>query len=342
MSQTARADFSPATATALRLAALRMRQAEHGNTHQLYEACRSALTYMSGVDGCYVGHFRGAGRLVIPYAYDRGVPQPPEVMFYGEFGLSHWLRTWRKTYTYAQDQGVLARAGRSASEDDVELDVVVAPLLDADGATVGMLAATSHTPARFSQETVAAVEWLARHLQRALDRDLDEVTDLELVASRSDAAMDRNADVVHAIALRLSCLGQRVQGVTQSLGAGAPTEALEELAAIEALCARYTTELALIATSPRAGNRPSTPLTAREAAITELIAQQGLSNADIARQLRISEKTVKTHLSHVFQKLGVSQRSELQYLPIESPRTFAPYEPKTGADRRVRSRRSDS
>lgn len=317
MSQTGRADFSPATATALRLAALRMRQAEHGNAHQLYEACRSALTYMSGVDGCYVGHFRGAGRLVIPYAYDRGVAQPPEVMFYGEFGLSHWLLTWRKTYTYAQDQGVLARAGRSASEDDVELDAVVAPLLDAGGATVGMLAATSHTPDRFSKETVAAVEWLARHLQRALDRDLEEVTDLELVASRSDAAMDRNADVVHAISLRLSCVGRRVQEVTQLLGEDAPTEALKELADIEALCARFTTELALIATAPRVGNRPSTPLTAREAAVTQLIVQDGLSNAQIAGQLMISEKTVKTHLSHVFQKLSVSQRSELQYLRLQ-------------------------
>lgn len=315
MSQNGRADFSPTTATALRLAAARMRQAEHGNAHQLYEACRSALTYMSGVDGCYVGHFRGAGRLVIPYAYDRGVAQAPEVMFYGEFGLSHWLLAWRKTYTYAQDQGVLARAGRSADEDDLTLDAVVAPLLDTKGATVGMLAATSHTPARFTEETVAAVEWLARRLQRALDRDLEEVTDLDLVTSRSDAAMDRNADIVHAISLRLSCLGQRVQEVTQLLGEEAPTGALDELAHIVVLCDRFTTELALIATAPRVGDHPSTPLTAREAAITQLIVQEGLSNAQIARQLTISEKTVKTHLSHVFRKLSLSQRSELQYLP---------------------------
>lgn len=317
MSQTNRANFSPATATALRVAALRMRQAEHGNNYQLYEACRNALTYLSGVDGCYVGHFRGAGRLVIPYAYDRGVVQAPEVMFYGDFGLSHWLLTWRKTYTYSQDQGVLARAGRSTSADDITLDAVVAPLLDTDGVTVGMLAATSHTAARFSDETVAAVEWLARHLQRALDRDLEDVTDLELVASTSEAEIDRNTDLVHAISLRLSSIGQKVQDVTQRLGAHASTEAVEELAAIEALCARFTTELALIATAPRLGVRPPTPLTEREAAITQLIAQEGLTNAQIAQRLMISEKTVKTHLSHVFQKLNVSQRSELQYLPIQ-------------------------
>src|SRR5215216_3789627 len=48
-------------------------------------------------------------------------------------------------------------------------------------------------------------------------------------------------------------------------------------------------------------------LTAREREIFGLIAN-GLSNAEIGRQLYISETTVKSHVTHVFQKLNVRDR----------------------------------
>src|SRR5215471_8328491 len=48
-------------------------------------------------------------------------------------------------------------------------------------------------------------------------------------------------------------------------------------------------------------------LTDREREIFRLIAQ-GLSNAEIGRQLFISDTTVKTHVTHLFQKLGVRDR----------------------------------
>ena len=43
----------------------------------------------------------------------------------------------------------------------------------------------------------------------------------------------------------------------------------------------------------------------------EVLAQvaRGLSNVDIGRELHISEATVKTHLVHIFDKLGVSDRT---------------------------------
>jgi len=50
------------------------------------------------------------------------------------------------------------------------------------------------------------------------------------------------------------------------------------------------------------------PLAARERQVLELVAR-GTSNRDIARELFISEATVKTHLSHVFTKLGVTDRA---------------------------------
>ena len=48
-------------------------------------------------------------------------------------------------------------------------------------------------------------------------------------------------------------------------------------------------------------------LTTREREIFRLIAD-GLSNAEIGRALYISETTVKTHVTHVFQKLNVRDR----------------------------------
>jgi len=50
------------------------------------------------------------------------------------------------------------------------------------------------------------------------------------------------------------------------------------------------------------------PLAAREREVLALVAK-GTSNRDIARELFISEATVKTHLSHVFTKLGVTDRA---------------------------------
>ncbi len=50
-------------------------------------------------------------------------------------------------------------------------------------------------------------------------------------------------------------------------------------------------------------------LTGREAEILERIAQ-GLDNAQIAAHLGMSEKTVRNHITHIFDKIGVENRSQ--------------------------------
>jgi NarL family two-component system response regulator LiaR len=50
-------------------------------------------------------------------------------------------------------------------------------------------------------------------------------------------------------------------------------------------------------------------LTPRELEILELIAQ-GLSNREIAEKVFVSENTVKTHSSRVFEKLGARRRTQ--------------------------------
>jgi DNA-binding NarL/FixJ family response regulator len=51
-------------------------------------------------------------------------------------------------------------------------------------------------------------------------------------------------------------------------------------------------------------------LTARERELVNLVAA-GAANKDIARRLTISVKTVKTHMTSIFRKLGLSTRLEL-------------------------------
>jgi DNA-binding NarL/FixJ family response regulator len=54
---------------------------------------------------------------------------------------------------------------------------------------------------------------------------------------------------------------------------------------------------------------PAEPLTAREREVLGLLGR-GLSNKMIARELRISEHTVKFHVSSIYAKLGAASRTE--------------------------------
>jgi DNA-binding NarL/FixJ family response regulator len=55
------------------------------------------------------------------------------------------------------------------------------------------------------------------------------------------------------------------------------------------------------------GAAPTADLTAREHEVLGLVAA-GSRNPEIAAKLYLSEKTVKTHINHIFAKLGVTDR----------------------------------
>src|SRR5215472_4175260 len=67
---------------------------------------------------------------------------------------------------------------------------------------------------------------------------------------------------------------------------------------------------------PDSGKREALGITPRELEILELIAQ-GLSNREIADKLFVSENTVKTHSSRVFDKLGAKRRTQAVQLGKE-------------------------
>lgn len=58
------------------------------------------------------------------------------------------------------------------------------------------------------------------------------------------------------------------------------------------------------------------PLTARETQIVALIAE-GLSNKEIGERLGIAEKTVRVHMTHILDKMGATDRTQLLIIAVQ-------------------------
>jgi DNA-binding NarL/FixJ family response regulator len=99
-------------------------------------------------------------------------------------------------------------------------------------------------------------------------------------------------------------------------------EAIHVIAAGEALLAPSVTRRLLDRFASRLPSLAETAhpalaeLTEREREVLKLVAQ-GLSNAEIADRLVVSETTVKTHLSHVFAKLDLRDRVQAVILAYQ-------------------------
>jgi DNA-binding NarL/FixJ family response regulator len=124
-------------------------------------------------------------------------------------------------------------------------------------------------------------------------------------------------EYVHA-AIRAGASGFLLKDVT-------PAELLDAIrvvAAGDALLAPSVTRrlLARFANTLPVGDHTSealTQLTARETEVLRLLAG-GLSNAEIAMELVISEATIKTHISSVLRKLGLRDRVQAVILAYET------------------------
>lgn len=82
--------------------------------------------------------------------------------------------------------------------------------------------------------------------------------------------------------------------------------------------ARGETVLAssVTATLVRRASSPGPVVTEREVEVLELLSR-GLGNREMARELFVSEATVKSHLSHIYTKLGVETRAGAVAAAIE-------------------------
>jgi DNA-binding NarL/FixJ family response regulator len=102
--------------------------------------------------------------------------------------------------------------------------------------------------------------------------------------------------------------------ISRALKAGAKAYVLKDISADELIgCIREVlagkTYLAPAAAAKLAEGVTRVQLTPRELATLQLMAD-GKANKEIASELGISERTVKTHLGHLFEKLGVTSRTE--------------------------------
>jgi DNA-binding NarL/FixJ family response regulator len=104
------------------------------------------------------------------------------------------------------------------------------------------------------------------------------------------------------------------EDIARALQAGAKAYILKDIAADALItCIRDVlagkTYLAPTAAAKLAERVTQVQLTPRELAALRLLAN-GESNKEIATSLEISERTVKSHLAHLFEKLGVTSRTE--------------------------------
>ena len=166
------------------------------------------------------------------------------------------------------------------------------------------IVATAATPSEALAAT-ATVDLVLLDLQFSSDADAPSGVDVtRKIRSQPNAPevliltnYDTDADILAAVEA----------GATGYLLKDAPAEDL--LSAIHRSARGEGALAPAVATRLMARMRsPRTSLTARELDVLEASAQ-GLSNAQIAEFLVVSEATVKTHLSHIYTKLGVTSRS---------------------------------
>ena len=104
------------------------------------------------------------------------------------------------------------------------------------------------------------------------------------------------------------------EDITRALKAGAKAYALKDISSAELVACIHDvingkTYLAPAAAAKLAEGMARMQVTPRELAALRLMAD-GKSNKEIANTLGISERTVKSHLGHLFEKLGVTSRTE--------------------------------
>jgi DNA-binding NarL/FixJ family response regulator len=119
-------------------------------------------------------------------------------------------------------------------------------------------------------------------------------------------------------ALRAGASGFLLKDVPpEQLAAGIRVIAAGEALLAPSITKRLIQEFASAA--PATANPPKglDELTARELEVLKLVAR-GLSNAEIAAELIVSETTVKTHVARVLMKLGLRDRVQVVVLAYES------------------------
>jgi two-component system nitrate/nitrite response regulator NarL len=152
-----------------------------------------------------------------------------------------------------------------------------------------------------------------------LDLAMPQMNGLEVLKELADTAIDVKAILLTATiereetlrALRLGARGvvlkesatQMLYKCIRAVMAGEFWVGRERIADLMQILRQMEQE-------PAREASPASRLSRRERQVIAAVVE-GAGNRDIATDLRLSEQTVKNHLSHIFDKLGVSNRLEL-------------------------------
>jgi predicted ATPase/class 3 adenylate cyclase/DNA-binding CsgD family transcriptional regulator len=235
-------------------------------------------------------------------------------------------------YGMAYGLWMLARVELLLGRDDQAEEHVGGALEIADGPLQGPLlrAAARQTLAEvmLSRDRATEAEGLAHEgLQAALERNLAPyVPSLLDTLARAAAALDSHeeaARILGAAGRAFQDLGHarwpyehaRMQALEDTLRTELGDDGFNEALA-EGREMRTAEAIAWLRRARGTRKRPSggwESLTPTEVRVVELAAQ-GLTNPEIGERMFISRGTTKVHLSHVYAKLGVRNRSELAAL----------------------------
>lgn len=153
-----------------------------------------------------------------------------------------------------------------------------------------------------------ALEAYAKHRPDVTLLDLRMPVMEGVEAVRQIRALDPNAKVIVLTTYDTD------EDITRALKAGAKAYVLKDITADDLIACIHDvlagkTYLAPAAAAKLAEGLAHVQVTPRELSALRLMAD-GKSNKEIANTLAISERTVKTHLGHLFEKLGVTSRTE--------------------------------
>jgi DNA-binding CsgD family transcriptional regulator len=288
---------SPAVAVELRQAADELVR-HRGNRFEQFDCVRATMSRLTTVDAFYVAEFVGADSVHYHHQYDGDVFDLPGSLPVRPGRTAHWVRTHRRTYTYAHDDGRALHAGVAFGQTDkVSRDAVVAPIFDdtPNPDVTGLVSVQSYRPDTYDGKAVAALEYLAESLgeqiayeERAAERN-----------RRLGGETGRRAeDVLGEVLVALGSLHAKFQ---QASPLRREVERiLSDLWAHELHQQRLVAEWL-------------TSLTPRQRELAELLGSlPGAavpSTAALAKEMGISEATVKTHMNTVLRVFGATDRA---------------------------------